>query len=237
MKRVDSLHIVQVRIFRNDEFFLSDLRLENSISEIKRRFSFKQALPLESPASADPQGAIAFMSGEVEDQDRAYEIERLIIESRRVIISAASSSSIATKFFEALRPVVIELDRREKKSAYEPLVMTEETTTVVHLDFPITSLFASEKFKGLMSGFTSLSSECGAKATIIPSSLHFRVSYRNLPEPLTKNNIALLDKDIAIELRVNTDVEENAYFITSPLSTDSHLKLISLIEDSFREVI
>ena len=131
---------------------------------------------------------------------------------------------------------MIELDKREIKPAYSPLVMTEETTTVVNFDFPFTNLFDGEPFRNLSEGLSSISSKCGAKATIVPSSMHFRVSYDDLPEGLRKNNVNLVDKDIAIELRVNTDIGERMYFISSPVSTDCHLELLSLIEKTFGKI-
>ena len=79
MKRIDSLHVVQTRIFRIDEIQLSEICLNESIKRIQKQFLFKQAIPLQPPLSADPQGALAFTAGEVKDKDRAYEIDRLIL--------------------------------------------------------------------------------------------------------------------------------------------------------------
>jgi hypothetical protein len=234
MKRLDSLHVVQIRLFRIDEIPLSDLRLESSVQRVQQAFSFKQSLPLQPPLSADPQGAIAFMSGELKLGEKAYEVEKLIIESRRIIISVASTSATALSAFDTLKAIILKVDQREAKPAYDPVVMTEETTTVAHLDFPITSLFAGEAYNNLIAGFVSRIANYGAKTRIVPSSLHFRVTYEDLPASLKQSNISLSDKDIAIELRVNTGVEESAYFLTSPNSSDVHLGLIALLEDVFR---
>jgi hypothetical protein len=234
MKRLDSLHVVQLRLFRTDEISLSDLRLESSVQRIQRLFSFKQVLPVQPPLSADPQGAIAFISGEIKQGEKSYEVEKLIIEPRRIIIAVASTSAVAQSVFDELKALILEVDQREAKPVYDPILMTEETTTVVHLDFPITSLFAGEAFSNLIAGFASRTANHGAKTRIVPSSLHFRVSYEDLPDSLKRSNISLLDKDIAIELRVHTAVEENAYFVTSPNSSDVHLGLIALLEDVFR---
>jgi hypothetical protein len=235
MKRIDSLHVLQVRVFRTDEIPMSTVRLENSIHKTQTLFSFKQCLPLQPPLAADPQGAIAFMSGEFTFEGRTYEIDRLVIEPRRVLIGIAAPSTVASAAFEKLKTLIIEIDPRTPKPGYDPLVLTEETTTVVHLDFPITNLFADQRYTKFLAELPSMRNHSGAKTVVVPSSVHFRVSYRDLPEILAKNKVTLLDKDIAIELRVGTDVSENVYFITSPTSTDAHLVLISFIEDSFRQ--
>lgn len=146
----------------------------------------------------------------------------------------ASTSAVARSAFEKLKDLILEVDQREAKPAYDPLVMTEETTTVAHLEFPITSLFAGDACSSLVAGFASRTENHGAMTRIVPSSIRFRVSYEDLPESFRRNSISLLDKDIAIELRANTAIEENVYYMCSPNSSDVHLGLIALLEDIFK---
>jgi hypothetical protein len=66
-----------------------------------------------------------------------------------------------------------------------------------------------------------------------PTALRLRVSYLDVPAKFKANSINVVDKEIRIEQRRNTAIDQNTYFISSPNSSDIHMKLIAQLEEVF----
>jgi hypothetical protein len=190
-------------------------------------------MSLQPPAVPDPAGGIGFISCDLEQEASPISIEQVVIESRRITIAVNASSEHCIYVFTRLIELLREIDQRPLKPEFKPLIMTEETTTVVQLDFPITILFKASQVSAFSDKLGSIVNNYGAKAAIWPNGVKFRISYLNPPSILKANNIDLVDREIRIEQRVNTAVEENTYFIISPNSSDIHMKLIAKLEEIF----
>jgi hypothetical protein len=236
MNKLLSLSVVQLRVFRVDEIPFSSLQLESSTQKIQKAFGFKQTGPINTLFIAEVAGGIAFRAGEFPSGSTTTVVDQIIIEPRRILISVSGSSETADQVFAHLREVMREIDQRSERPALEPLVLTQETTTIMQLDFPITALVAGTPLEAFQTGVNSLIDSQGSRVRIYPSSIHFRVSYDDLPESLKASNITLADKDIGVEIRAGTAVQERTFFITSPNPSSKHIDLVSLFEKTFRSV-
>lgn len=233
MRAIESLTVTQIRVFRADAIHPSLIQINSVAKVFQEAFGFRQFMPIGMPGTA-PAAAVIFGQGEFKSGDTVFGIQRVHVESRRIIIVISATSAIASEFFAELIKVIEQIDPREKKPSYAPLILTEETESVVQLDFPMTKLFESGSLHDFCQGLSEKVDGFGSSASIYPSGLKFRVAYSNLPEELKLQGIQHLDKEIRIEVRAQTTIAENAYFIQSPNSSDMHIKLIELIEEKFR---
>jgi hypothetical protein len=231
MKRIDSLTVAQLRIFKTDELPFNSLRLGASVQKIRTEFAFKHITNIPAPMTPDLLGAIGFVAGEVKTEAGATVIESLVIESRRVLLTIHGPSEVANQTFDRLRGMIREVDQRENKPELVPLIVTEDTTTVVHLDHPILSLLTGCPLEQLVGGLDSKIEKHGARVRIYPASFRLAVAYDHVPDSLKLNNITLADKVISIELRMGTAVEDNIYFISSPNPSTIHLQMVTFLEE------
>ena len=234
--QIIGLQVSQVRIFQADALPFAFLQLNASVQRIMKEFEFRQAATLKPQQTPDLSGGVAFFSGAFQASSMTIVIQQLILEKRRIILNVAGSSGAADLAFSRLRDLVKELDQRENKAEIEPLVQTDETTTIVKLDLSIAKIFSTGQFASFSGALESKLDRYGTKETkLVPISVRYRVAYGDLSDELKANNIALLAKEIVIELREGTPLEDNTFFIVSPNRSDLHLEIVSLIEQTFSE--
>jgi hypothetical protein len=233
MNQLSSMNVAQIRLFRPDEIPLQILQLPVAVQEIRQAFGFGQLPAIQYSGIPDFGGGIAYANGQFSFDDSNYPIVLLQIEPRRIRIGASGSSRVVSSIFDRLREIMIKLDTRAEKPVYEPILLTDETTTVIRLDFPITRLFDSQDLRDLASGLESKVAHHGAEIKVVPSGIRFRVAFDQIPDSLRKYGASILDKDIRIELRSQTQVDDNVYFISSPNTSDAHLELVSYFEKTF----
>ncbi len=224
------LKVAQARIFRADELSPNLFRTDSAIQKIRTEFAFKQFAIVPPPLTPDQQGGVAFASGEFKVAAATYALESLVIESRRILMTIIGPSEIGNASFARLRDIAREIDQRLDKPDLVPLVLTEETTTVVQLDHPITRLATNGPLGKLLKGLPERTEGYGAKPRILPVAFQMRVTYDDLPTYLKDSNIALADSTISIELRAGTALGDNFYFVVSPNPSPKHLELIALLE-------
>ena len=234
MVPIIALHVTQVRVFEPDEIPFGLLMTRVNSKKINQELSFRQAVVIPATQSGDPFGCISFSGGTIADDEGAiYVIEQVSVESRRVIITVAADSSIADKTFEKLRTLFFAIDNRPTKPSLEPIVLTNETTTVAKFSFPFSKLFATGDLGKFYIGMNKMVEQPNAKPLVFPSSIRFRVSYTETPQSFRDQKVEILDKDIVIEHRIGTALEDNVFFISSPNRSEMHLKLIESLEKTF----
>jgi len=235
MKRLNSLVVTQTRILRADDLPFVTLLTQSAIAQIQKAFNFRQAMPMQPPLVPDPAGGIGFWGGEIEINSIPVTIQQVIIEPRKVTTVVAAPSDSSQKAYSMLTDLIRRLDSREPKPDLDPIVLTQETATVLELDFPITRLFEDGRIATFAKEIDSLSDRITPRVSIVPSGVTFRVSYLEPSDKLKANNVQLIDKDLKIELRMSTSIEENLFFISSPNSSDTHMKLIARLEEVFSQ--
>jgi hypothetical protein len=233
MYQVAWLAVTQVRIFRAEEIPISLLQVESAAKAIRAAFSFRQFVPIAPPVSADPMGGLSFGQGELKENGTSIGIQQLTIEPRRIILNVHSSSSNANKVFGRVIELLRQLDPRAEKPSYEPLLCTEQTVSTVKFGFPISKLFDSNPLLQFGKGLEEKIVGYAGRPKIVPSAVHYHVTYSDLPETLTSQNILQLAKDVRIEMRSQTALDDNTFFIQSPNPSDVHLRLVDYIEESF----
>jgi hypothetical protein len=233
MGELIGIRVSQVRIFSPDELPFNHLRLDANIKRISKEFSFRQAMMLGPQQTGDLLGGVTFFGGTIISDSGQSVIEQIIIESRRVIIAVAGDSTAADSVFGRLKDLLKEFDQRQNKPLVEPIVTTQDTTTIMRLQFPISKIFSMGSLGAFTKELDTKVEQPLAKARIFPSSIKFRVSYYDIPESFKAKNVELLDKEIVIEYRVGTAIEENTYFISSPSRSDIHLEMVEFLEHTF----
>jgi len=225
MKEIKYLKTTQVMIFPSDDIYFHGLNSESSIQKILSSFSLTR-IPMPSQFQI-PQ--LLFQNGAFIKDSKTYIIEQLSIEERKIIINILSSSDISKSFYNELQKLLISLDLREEKGSYVPLICTYETTCVLKLNIKLNRFSGDIKLNEIKE-IISKKDNYGSVISIIPNSIRFKISYNDIPEKLLKIKIAISDKSFVVELRDNTDPEDQIYFTVSPTETETHLELLKVIE-------
>jgi len=235
MKRLHSLIVTQTRILPADDLPFVALLTQTAIEQIQQAFSFRQAMPVQPPIVPDPAGGLSFWGGQLEIDSIPVAISQITIEPRKITVATAGSSDKSNRIYELLADLIRRLDSRAQKPLLEPIVLTEETVTVLELDFPITRLFEDGRIAELTRDAAGLVDKVTSRISVVPAGITFRVSYLDPGEKIQANNIQLIDKELKIERRVNTAPDENMFFISSPNGSETHMKLVGRLEEVFRE--
>lgn len=233
MYQINSLTVTQIRIFKVDELSYQAFQMPSGSAAIRVAFNFQQVTPVSPPIVPDPQGALLFTNGEFSDGVLKAGIPQLQIEPRRITLIINATSETANKAFEALKGLLMGIDPRVDKPSYEPIFMTEETTSTVKLDFSVDRFFESKPLNELTRGIKDLTTGFGSQFSLTPSGIKFQVTYGELREDLKAQAVIQLPKEIRIELRNQTRPEDMLYFVQSPNPSDKHLELLNHIESTF----
>jgi len=233
MKNIRDFKVTQIRLFRSDEIPFRSLFGPSAENRLRSEFRLKR-LPVPPGLGIPGMTNLVFVNGEYATGRRTVFIDHLAIEERRVVVTVTGSSEDCDSVFSHLRGVLKQIDFRNPPPEYRPLLVVQESACVVELDASLTKLFSNSPIERIMDSVSSAVDSYGCSVNLFPSSVHVRVKYESPPAELATNHIALVEKDIVIELRAGTSIEENTYFISSPMSSDNHLKLIRAVEEAFR---
>jgi hypothetical protein len=235
MDPIRFISVTQVRVFKADELAISFSRSPHVLAKIQQDFGFAKAGQAEAPVSFDPNGGLVFNDGEHEYMGQRYLVQQLLIESRRIIINYAGPSIASSAFFSEIIERLKPFDQFAEGKDYKPLILTEETSSVQKLSFPFTSVFSTGPLQSFVSSLENHVDPAGCKVTALPSSIKFKISYSEGPEEVLKAGVQIMDKELLIEPRFQTPLDECVYFIKSPNSSDEHMKLIGLLEESVQK--
>jgi len=235
MANVRYLSVTQVRIFESEVLPAGFARMPIASSTLQQKFMFQQTTPAGPPISLDPSGALLLNNGEHEYQGRHYAVPQLLLESRRIVLIYLGPSAAANAMIDEVIEIVKAIDQFGKDKNYAPLILTEETSTVVKFDVPFAKLFSSGLIGTLQKNLDRYIDSPSAKVNLIPNSVKIRVSYTNIDDRLIKNGIQINDKELQIELRNQTDPAEGIFFIKSPNSSDKHNELVEYLEKTLQQ--
>jgi hypothetical protein len=235
MATLKNLFVTQVRVFKADDLPNSLSHSQSFMAIVKSEFGFIKANQAIMPITFDPSGGIVFNDGEFEFENKKYVIQQLLIESRRIIINYFGSSVSANAFYLKLYDIIKAFGINTQTPEFEPLILAQETTSTHVLSFPITKLVGKGALGIFYSGVDGHIEKYNSQLQILPSVFKFRVLYSNIPSNLQDNGVQIQEKELSIEYRAQTPIEECVYFIKSPNSSDEHEKLVAFFEKSMIE--
>jgi len=230
MKEIRDLKVTQIRIFPVDEIALKSFLRDSALKRIKDTYKLKQSPPVFFDAISPEFKNIILDNGEYKFKDRIYLIDQLKIEERRILIRMSAHSEIVDNFFKNLSNLLIELDLREKKPEFKPIVKAEETSCVVKLDFCIKDIFKQTPLNDFDDYIAKTTQAKYYEVEVIPTTLKFKLSYLKLPDSFKRQKVTFNDKDFIIEIRDRTSYNEQIYFTFSPIDSETHFQLLEELE-------
>lgn len=230
MKGIRDLKSTQIRIFPIDEIGFKSLQRPSALAQIQEKYKLKpnpqiilEGIPAESHV-------MSFTNGEFNYENKVFLIERLSIEERRIIICMASPSNIVELLFDNLRKLLIDLDLRDTKSKYEPIITAQETSCVTILDFSFADLIKDSVLSDFNDYMLKKVQTHGCKIEIVPSAIQFKISYLKQPDSFGKHKFTLNEKNIVLEIRDRTAYEDNLFYTFSPTDSETHIELLNELE-------
>jgi len=230
MKGIRDLKSTQIRIFPIDEIGFNSLQRSNAKKQIQEKYKLQPSTQMFFESVPGESHKMTFVNGEFFYEGEMVLIDRLSIEERRIIICMSSSSNMVSLMFEDLRKLLIDLDLRDTKSNYKPIVIAQETSCVAKLDFSFTDLFKNTVIADFNSYISKNIKLHGCETEIIPSAIRFKICYIKQPESFIKHKITLSEKDFILEIRDRTAYEDNLYYTFSPTDSETHIKLLIELE-------
>jgi hypothetical protein len=227
MKNIKFIKTTLIMLFPADDIDFFGINSEISIQKLISNYSLNK-VPA-TPQFLLQNNQLVLQNGIFQNDNVKYIIEQIVIEERKIIISILSSSDISNIFFEDFKKQLIALDFRKEKGHYEPLISTYETICILKLDIDLNHLisrFENDKVEKIISKKQTNK----AKIQLIPSSLRFQITYKDIPEKLVKNKITMSDKYLVLELREKTDPEDKIFYTASPTDTETHFEILEAIK-------
>lgn len=238
MKDVTELTVTETRLFKSDVIPFSTLITASNIQTISSSFIFRTIELVEDENRN--VAAIHMKTGEFRHIDKIFPIEILIIEPRRIIFKIKGDSDIAERFYQAIFQSLSKIDPHGQFKQSKPLIKSTETSCIVTLDFLYRDIF-SKKMNDFIDkkAYNACSTEISSIADIqiLPKNLAFSVHYDLKDKSLRENNVMISPKSLIIEPRVGVSLKEKRFFTASPTDSNTHLKLISELEKSFRSEV
>ncbi|GEM_PF-2916741 len=234
MPKIRDLRVKQIRVFPADEIPYAILLNNQTRSQLAAKYDF--TVPGELERAWQLQGpGLRFLNGTYQIDDSRILIEELKIEERRVLITVNSDSVNAAKFFEELRQFIAKIDHRPGSREYEPILHSEETQCIAVLDFEFPQLLKEGPLDGFESTIEASTHSFGATLDIFPRSIKFAIRYLKPPESLSRQYVTLSDKELTIETRGRTAIEDRVFFTTSPLSSSGHTDLLEQLDNIVKQ--
>lgn len=236
MPKIRNLRTTQIRIFPIDDLPFGKISTKSNVQRIARKYSLDvQVDPLFDVGAplriAGP--SIRFANGSFEYQQKSYVIENLNIEDRRILLTVNGPTEVCDEINKTLTAFFAKIDPREEIPAYSPILTSNETNCVATMGFSVKDLMAGSKLEKASEAIADLQENYGCHLDIFPSSFKFRVSYLDPPAEITKRKINIVDKEVVLEIRAKSAVDDRMYFTSSPSCSTQHLKLLDRLESIF----
>ena len=233
MRNIRLIKTTQVMIFPADDIDFYSINRDSSIKKIQSQFSLQRLqIPGHIPIQVQPQ--VVFQNGEFKFNNMLYNIEQLVIEERKIMIIILAETEISNAFFQELSILLKSIDNRINIGTYMPLITTYETVCVSSLDLEF-GYFLQKIDHNKLHTIIAEKNSHGATVKIIPSSIKFQIRYYDIPAKLKNNKITISDKSLILELREMTDPSDHIFFSASPTDSDTHFKLLELLEEMVRK--
>ena len=228
MNDIKSLQSTVIMIFPTDDINISSIKRKESKEYFSSKYNFE--LNKFSDNFPIPQNNVILLNGEFKSLNKIYIINEVIVEERRIIIRCLGPSEIVDEFFLQFRDDLRNIDLRDTKGEYAPILTTYESISVCRLDIDLKNIY-NDKFTNFLENIDEDVQKFNSRLLITPFTLRIRIEYLDLPEKIQKEKITLTEKFITIELREKTDPDDQIYFVSTPTRTETHFKLIEKLEE------
>jgi len=228
MKDIVDLTVAQIRVFAVDVIPFRALRTQEVLGRFKQQLGFAQVM-------LDPVApAIGFQGGKIEVDGQGFVIEGLAIEPRRMQLQVLGPSRVADACYAAVREVIAGCDREGSTKA-DPIVTSQETSCSVTLAFHVERLFAKQVLSFAREDLLPRAALPGSKAIVRSLKLEVGIGYSVQDQRIKDHDISLSPKQLVIEPRVGTRLEEQRYFTSSPLDSEAHLTVLEMLETRLKQ--
>ncbi|HLE17695.1 MAG TPA: hypothetical protein VI728_05350, partial [Syntrophales bacterium] len=164
--------------------------------------------------------------GEIRRDKKLIVINRIEVESRRIVLEVDGTSDDANEVYEAFLSSVIAVANVDSEPLHTPLLKAETSQCIVTLDFTIDVLFSNVFMEFLYKKIEKEGSSKLAKASVRPLAILTEIAYEIKEKTITDNKITMNPKQFTIALRPGAPSEARKYLISSPFDSATHLKLI-----------
>lgn len=233
MRDITDLRITQTRLYKVDDIPFYELLLDKNLNKISESYKFKSFKP--SAEGTQQTLSLTFNLGEFNLKGKSFLIEKLILESRRIIFILFGESEIGHALFGEIKKLLAEFNVEKKFVIKEPLIFTEETGCSVTLDVDFKNIFSKKLISFLNSTVKESTKSDYAKNLIYLNKFSAEITYQMNPELGNKYGVSIRNKKFTIEPRFDTPLEEKRYFTLSPTNSKTHLKLIEEFEKIFKK--
>ncbi len=230
------LSVIDKRLFIVDEIPFRQVVTATNLQSFTNRFLFR-----ETEIGEDENHnlvSVTMKMGEYKYSNKIYPIDRLIIDRTSILININGDTEIANQFYQEIAQILSEIDLQKQFKEDNFKLKTTQTQCVVAFDFNFDKLFSNVFLTFLRNDAKKICASAvdnKAKIDIIPRSLSFNVTYKDLDQSLLDNNIQILSKPLTIEPRLGTAPTEKIYYTLSPTDSKTHLHLIELLENQLRK--
>jgi hypothetical protein len=187
--------------------------------------------PAGTPAAVTfPAEGLIFSQGEFRHKLKTYPVERLIVETRRILITMVAPSKVADAFYESAASIISEFDADKQFDMKGDLLKSEETGCDITLDTDIRQLLSPDFANFLESGALPILGTKSWKPRLRGIRLALDVSYDVTDEKLSTHNINLAPKTIMIQSAPGSPLDQRRYMTFSPTDSDNHMAMLQEID-------
>jgi hypothetical protein len=221
MKAVAGMYVQQTRLFAPDVVPYRLVITALGANRLKEVFGFGSTTWQENLE-------YVFQDGTIEYQGNICPITWVSFHDRRILIQVFGDSGAAHAAYAAISEVLEDLAPGFRGAT--PLLMAEETSCAAQLDFDWTALFNPALVDHITKRVGEFSSK-QAKRFIKGINVRFTLGIEIKRKELSERGITLHDQSITVEPRADTPLSERVYHTYSPCDSDTHLRLVSELEE------
>lgn len=226
-KNVTDLAVTQIRVFPVDVVPVSITTTKSFVDGVRRTLSIGEA---EIRPSIDGKSITIFRRGELKKEKTTTVINRIEVDSRRIIVEVEGTSENAKEVYEAFLTALAEAATIKTKDLRTPLLLAEESRCAVTLDFNLEALFSNPFVKFLRESVQKRASSALAQASVRPLLAAAEITYDMINRTLEDNRITMNPKQLSMSPRPGAPPEARRFLVSSPFDSSTHLKLLEELE-------
>ena len=223
LKNIVDLIVNQIRIFPVDIIPLGLINTKSCVEKIRDTLSISEVGVL---PSIDGKDVIVFRKGELKEDSELVVINKLEVDSRRIIIEVAGTSKAATRVYELFVSSLTAFTNIELGNLQSPLLLAETSRCIVTLDFTFEELFNRSFTEFLEKKVEKEATTDLTKSSVRPLAAIAEISYQVKSESLINSRVGMNPKQLTIAPRPGAPLADRKYVISSPFNSDTHIKLI-----------
>jgi len=221
MAAIKELRTVQYRIFEPYVLPFAVLMSSFGREALRRVFGFSQVDDSQVPELYFSNGVVRL---DEEGKDTQIVIANLHLNERRIILEVVGSTSDANTAFGMIFHAIMTM-RKEPPEDATPVVLTHESTCVIHLPFSWDRLLPEPLVRFVGSDICEAASREGTTARILWGGVGIRLVFSSEDPRIDTSGITLAEKQVVIEPRMGTAASDRLYFVRAPTDTDALLRL------------